>query len=187
MQIIDLSPTDDNLIRQTAQILMDAFATHWPNAWPTFDAALAEVHECFTSTRVNRIAVDDDGWVLGWVGAEKSYKAGGWELHPLAVALREQGRGIGRALITDIEQQVAQRGGLTIYLGSDDEDGMTSLSGVDLFDDYFGRLQNVRNIKGHPFEFYQKMGYRIIGVLPDVNGPGKPDIWMAKRIRPLQL
>jgi aminoglycoside 6'-N-acetyltransferase I len=187
MKIIDLPPTDENLIRQTARILMDAFALHWPNAWPTFESALEEVHECLTPKRVNRIAVADDGRVLGWVGAEKSYKAGGWELHPLAVDPLEQGKGIGRALMTDIENQVLARGGITIYLGSDDEDDMTSLAGVDLFDQYEEHLKNVRNLKGHPFEFYQKMGYQIIGVMPDVNGPGKPDIWMAKRIRPIQF
>ena len=30
---------------------------------------------------------------------------------------------------------------------------------------------------------FQKMGYKIVGVFPDANGIGKPDIWMAKRIR----
>jgi len=26
------------------------------------------------------------------------------------------------------------------------------------------------------------MGYAIVGVIPDANGPGKPDIIMAKRM-----
>ena len=34
----------------------------------------------------------------------------------------------------------------------------------------------------HPYEFYVKMGYKIVGVIPDANGIGKPDIWMAKRV-----
>jgi aminoglycoside 6'-N-acetyltransferase I len=29
---------------------------------------------------------------------------------------------------------------------------------------------------------YQKCGFLIVGVMPDANGPGKPDILMAKRI-----
>ena len=70
-----------------------------------------------------------------------------------------------------------------LYLGSDDESGATSLYGVDLYDDTFGKLANIQNICGHPFPFYEKCGYRIVGVLPDANGIGKPDIWMAKRIK----
>jgi len=38
-------------------------------------------------------------------------------------------------------------------------------------------------VKGHPFEFYQKQGYVITGVVPDANGVGKPDILMSKRVK----
>jgi aminoglycoside 6'-N-acetyltransferase I len=37
-------------------------------------------------------------------------------------------------------------------------------------------------LRGHPYEFYQKMGFAIVGVMPDANGIGKPDIYMAKRL-----
>ena len=30
--------------------------------------------------------------------------------------------------------------------------------------------------------FYQKLGYEIVGLIPDANGPGKPDIMMARRL-----
>ena len=43
-------------------------------------------------------------------------------------------------------------------------------------------LAKIKNIKGHPCEFYQKMGFVIVGIMPDANGPGKPDIFMSKRI-----
>jgi predicted acetyltransferase len=35
----------------------------------------------------------------------------------------------------------------------------------------------------HPFEFYQKLAYVVVGIVPDANGPGKPDILMAKRLQ----
>jgi aminoglycoside 6'-N-acetyltransferase I len=35
---------------------------------------------------------------------------------------------------------------------------------------------------GMSSKFYQKLGYVIVGVIPDANGPGKPDIMMAKRV-----
>jgi aminoglycoside 6'-N-acetyltransferase I len=73
-----------------------------------------------------------------------------WELHPLAVRAARQRQGIGRALVADLEEQVRLRGGLTLWLGSDDEDDMTSLSGVDLYDDLPARLASVWNLKGHP-------------------------------------
>jgi aminoglycoside 6'-N-acetyltransferase I len=122
------------------------------------------------------------GRVLGWIGAINQYDGHAWELHPLVVASEQRGRGIGRALVEDLEAQVRARGGTTIYLGTDDENGMTSLSGVDLYPDLFGHLQRIQNLKGHPYQFYQKLGYAIVGVIPDANGPGKPDILMAKKL-----
>jgi aminoglycoside 6'-N-acetyltransferase I len=35
---------------------------------------------------------------------------------------------------------------------------------------------------GHALTFYRRHGYGIVGVLPDVNGAGRPDILMAKRL-----
>jgi aminoglycoside 6'-N-acetyltransferase I len=43
-------------------------------------------------------------------------------------------------------------------------------------------LQTIGNLRRHPYEFYQKLGYVIVGVIPDTNGFGKPDIFMAKRV-----
>jgi aminoglycoside 6'-N-acetyltransferase I len=43
-------------------------------------------------------------------------------------------------------------------------------------------IKNIKNLKRHPYEFYQKLGYTIVGVVPDANGIGKPDIVMAKSL-----
>ena len=182
MKIITLSTDDSDLIQQAAQLLVDAFREHWPDAWPTPEEGLKEVHEMLESKRICRIALDERGNLLGIIGGIAGYDGNVWELHPLAVQPTLQARGVGRALVKDFEEQVRLRGGLTVTLGSDDEDGMTSLSNVDLYENLWEKVRDIRNFKNHPFEFYQKMGYVITGVVPDANGRGKPDILMAKRV-----
>ena len=182
MNIISLTRENESLIQQSAQLMMNAFREHWPEAWPTTEEALEEVQEMLDQERICRAAIDEEGTLLGIIGGIPQYDGHVWELHPLAVQPHLQGQGIGRALIEDFEEQVRLRGGLTITLGSDDEDNMTSLSGVDLYEDLWDKVKNIRNFKGHPYEFYQKMGYIITGVVIDANGFGKPDIIMSKRV-----
>ncbi len=182
MIITDLSPNDQERIHQAAHLLEEGFKTHWPNAWPDIESALEEVQESFGEDRINRVAVNDDGFVLGWIGAIPEYDGHAWQLHPLVVHPEHQVLGIGRSLVQDLEEQIRQRGGTTIYLGTDDEDGMTSLAHIDLYPDVFQHIARIKNLKHHPYQFYQKLGFVIVGVIPDANGPGKPDILMAKRV-----
>jgi GNAT superfamily N-acetyltransferase len=93
-----------------------------------------------------------------------------------------QGKGIGRALVTALEERVRERGGLTMTLGTDDVTGQTTLSGASLLPDVWGHIARIQNLRRHPYEFYQKLGYAITGVVPDANGLGKPDILMAKSL-----
>ncbi|NTW11993.1 MAG: GNAT family N-acetyltransferase [Anaerolineales bacterium] len=183
MNIITLLPDNQPIIHQAAQLLVDAFREHWPDAWNTFDDGMEEVREMLEAERICRAAIDEDGNLLGVIGGIPGYDGHVWELHPLAVQPSMQGRGIGRALAEDFEEQVRQRGGLTITLGSDDEDGMTSLSDVDLYENLWDQIKNIQNLKRHPFEFYQKLGYIITGIVPDANGRGKPDIIMSKKVK----
>ncbi|MBI4762155.1 MAG: GNAT family N-acetyltransferase [Chloroflexota bacterium] len=182
MDIKDLHAFDEELIRQAAQLLVDAFREHWADAWQTFEEGLEEVREMLVPERILRAAVDADGNLLGVIGGIPQYDGRVWELHPLAVQPSMQGRGIGRALVMDFEEQVRQRGGLTITLGTDDEDNMTSLAGVDLYENTWEKIRDIRNLKRHPYTFYQKMGFVITGVVPDANGRGKPDIYMSKMV-----
>lgn len=182
-QIIDLQPDDEAAIQQVAMMLVEAFKEHWPDAWPDMGSALQEVHESFSPDRISRIATDDDGTVLGWVGAIRQYDGHVWELHPLVVRADHQRQGIGRALVADLEEQVRGRGGLTLWLGTDDENNMTSLGGVNLYPNVLDHLAQLKNLANHPYEFYQKLGFVIVGVMPDANGPGKPDIYMAKSLQ----
>jgi aminoglycoside 6'-N-acetyltransferase I len=181
LHIRDLSSDDQATIQQIAEMLIEGFKVHWPDAWETLEEALEEVHESFEEGRISRVAVDADGTALGWIGGQLFY-ANVWELHPLVVRSDLRGRGIGRALVSDLEAQVREKGGLTLLLGTDDQDDMTTLSGVDLYTDVWRHITQIQNLRGHPYEFYQKLGYTIVGVVPDANGIGKPDILMAKRV-----
>jgi aminoglycoside 6'-N-acetyltransferase I len=182
VRIVNLRPHHQARIRQAAALLVAGFRDNWPAAWPDLDDALAEVHEALGEGRICRVAVDGRGNVLGWIGGISQYDGHAWELHPLVVHEERRRQGIGRALVADLEEQVRLRGGLTIYLGTDDEDDMTSLAGTDLYPDPLSHLARIENRRGHPFEFYQKVGYALVGVIPDANGWGKPDILMAKRV-----
>ena len=181
-EIVNLKPDDFDRQQQLARLLVIGFAEHWPRAWPDLQSGLQEVKESLQADRINRIAVGKAGEVLGWIGGAPGYYGQAWELHPLVVHPDQQGKGIGKALLSDFEQRVKERGGITIYLGTDDEDEMTSLGGVDLYPNVLEHLSKLKNVKGHPFEFYQAQGYRVVGAIPDANGPGKPDILMAKRV-----
>ena len=173
-KIADLSSDQSNRVNQVAAILVEA--------WPTMESALQEVQKSFGVGRISRIAVDGDGQVFGWIGGIPTYDGNVWELHPLVVKPAYQRQGIGRSLVADLEAEVAGRGGLTLWLGTDGVDNMTTLAGVDLYPNLLERLEEIRNLRDHPYEFYEKLGFSLSGVMPDANGPGKPDIFLAKKV-----
>lgn len=182
MRIIDLTADNTRAVEQVARLLVDEFRDTGSEAWSDLEAALSEVRDSFNRGRVSRVAVDEAGNVEGWIGGIAEYNGNVWELHPLVVRRDCQRHGVGRALVLDLEQQVAQRGATTIRLGTDDESSRTSVGGVDLYPGVLDKLRAIQNLRRHPFEFYQKAGFEIVGIVPDANGLGKPDIWMAKRV-----
>jgi aminoglycoside 6'-N-acetyltransferase I len=182
MRIVDLRADDEAAIGQVARLLVEDFATDFPGSWPDLESALEEVRESFAAGHISRIAQDEDGRVLGWIGGISEYQGHVWELHPLVVRISHRGQGIGRALVADLEERVKERGALTIILGTDDLFEQTSLSGITLFPHVLDHLAHIKNLKHHPYEFYEKQGYVIVGVMPDANGLGKPDILMAKSL-----
>ncbi|MGM0123338.1 aminoglycoside 6'-N-acetyltransferase I [Enterococcus sp. AZ194] len=159
--------------------LADLLALTWPKEYG--ETATAEVTELLSENRIAVVALEDDR-LIGFVGAIPQYGKTGWEMHPLVVTSTQRGNRIGERLVRYLEKEVASMGGLTIYLGTDDENFQTSLSEGDLFENPLEKIQQIKNKKNHPFEFYQKQGYQIVGVFPDVNGWNKPDIWMAKSV-----
>lgn len=182
MKIQDLQSDQSDRIQQAAVLLLDGFQD-WPSGWKTLESALEEVHESLADARLSRVALDAAGQVIGWIGAIQinPYL---WELHPLVVKERYRGQGIGRSLVQDLEQQVALRGGVTLWLGTDDDHDCTSLFGTDVYPNVLEHLMQLNAHREHPCAFYRKMGFSVVGVLPDANGWGRPDILMAKRMTP---
>jgi aminoglycoside 6'-N-acetyltransferase I len=179
VEIDDLHLHDTGAVQRCAELLVVGFRDLAPAAWPTIAAAHATVAECLELgvVRVARI----DGAIVGWIGGHHSYMRV-WELHPLIVDPTRQRSGIGRALVADLERIVAGRGAMTLTLGSDDEVGLTSLAGVDLYPDPVAHLARIEDRGGHALTFYRKCGFAITGVTPDANGFGQPDIHMSKRV-----
>lgn len=177
--ISDLRPEDEAAIRQAATLLRDAF----PDWLPTEAAALDEVREALAPGNVC-LAAWADGEVAGWIGGRPEYSHA-WELHPLVVRADGRRRGIGRRLVEALEERARTSGALTLYLGTDDDGPTpgTSVGGIDLFPDpltHAARLQPIDHASG----FYRRLGFVVTGLIPDANGPGKPDILMAKRLQP---
>ncbi len=173
MKIINMAQLNKTQILQAAQMLTDSI----PIGWPTLQDALAEINELLKPENTLLAAVEND-IVIGWGGILPMYNGNVFELHPLVVRSDRRRQGVGKAIITALENEARKQGGLTIYAGADDErgNGETSLANVDLFDDLPGKIKNF-SPGTHQSGFYLKMGYKIIGVMPDANGIGKPDIY----------
>lgn len=180
MDYVDLHRADSWLIDECAALLHASFLDH-PSGWPDLDSAHAEVVDSLSPGKISRVAIDDDGNVAGWIGAQPEYDGNVWELHPLVVRERDRRQGLGRILVQDLEHILALRGALTLWLGTDDEAGETSLAGADLYADLPTQLRAFQ-AGSHASAFYIKLGFRVVGVMPDANGRGKPDILMAKQL-----
>ena len=172
-----LCADDTNAIDRAAMLLVDAFP-HW---LPTVEMAREEVLEALGPDRICLLARASDE-ILGWVGAIREYSHA-WELHPLVVRADVRHEGVGRALVAALEERVQAAGALTLYLGTDDDGPApgTSAGGVELFPDVLSHAASLR-VSNHPASFYLRMGYEVVGLIPDANGLGKPDIRMAKRV-----
>ena len=177
MELLAFEKLDQEQIAQCARILREAFA----DLGAYQDTAEAEVATFLTDPERFAIAAVQAGVVLGFVGGIEAYSHA-IELHPLVVDPPRQREGIGRVLVRALESQAAERGKLTVYLGTDDEIGGTSLFGADIFPGALAKLAAIAPTTGHPFFFYRKLGYEPVGVIPDANGFGKPDLLMARRI-----
>ena len=179
MNIVDMTTLSAEQLEQAAQILTETL----PIGWATFEDVMCEVRERLIPENTYLAAVEN-GVVPGWGGIlEPEYNGRVFELHPLAVRPDRQRQGIGSAIVAALENEARRLGGTTVHLGTEEEvPGVeTSLTNEDLFDDLPGKLKNF-DPKNHQTGFYLKIGYKIIGVLPDANGYGRPGITLGKRL-----
>jgi aminoglycoside 6'-N-acetyltransferase I len=178
MKIINMAQLSKNQITQAAQILTNSL----PIGWSTIQQALDEIEELLTPKNTLLAAVEND-IVIGWGGILPEYRGNVFEIHPLAVRSDRRNQGIGRAIVTALEDEARKRGGLTIHAGADDENGggETSFANADLYDDLPGKISSF-SPGTHQSGFYLKLGYKVIGVMPDANGKGKPGIYLGKRL-----
>jgi len=173
-QIINLTESE-SYKEEAAYILYSAFQGKGKNAWTTIESAREEILECITKPNIT-LGLSINNSLVGWAGLRPMYDTT-WELHPMVIDPAYQGKGYGRLLLTRIEDYASNNGLIGIMLGTDDETFSTSLSMVDINEsNIFQEIINIQNIKNHPFEFYKRCGYLIVGIVPNANGRRKPDI-----------
>jgi aminoglycoside 6'-N-acetyltransferase I len=181
VRIVDFAALPADAVGAAARLLRAALA-HMPSGYQGPGEAEAELAALTCDPAWLGFAALDGEALAGWIGASRAYSHG-WELHPLVVDPAHQRRGIGSALLAHLEARARAEAVLTLYLGSDDDYGGTSLFGRDLFPDVLAHAAAIAPTgRSHALTFYRRHGFRVVGVLPDVNGPGRPDILLAKRL-----
>ncbi len=138
---------------QAAEVLVEGFR-HSPSAWSDLESAREEVATFLRPERIAFVAAEDE-IIVGWIGAIK-HSAQMWELHPLAVRPHAQGKGIGRTLVETLEEQARREDVSTIWLGTDDDFGGTTLFGKNLYPNVLDRLQRLCVVSRHPLAFLKR-------------------------------
>jgi aminoglycoside 6'-N-acetyltransferase I len=182
VDIISFATLTPAHLQDAARILVDSLA-HVTGAWKTLDQANEMIAGRLADPEWTGFAAVENGAVVGWIGGIASYSHA-WELHPLVVDPAHQRRGIGKALIGALEDAARHAGAVSLYLGSDDDFGGTTAFGTDLLTDVAAAIRDLSLTPDsrHPLDFYRSAGFTVVGFIPDANGPGKPDIWLAKRL-----
>lgn len=161
-----------------AELLVEAFPHI--NGWPTVALALEEVDDALASGAC--LAARDADRLLGWIAATPRYRNRVWELHPLVVRSDARGQGVGLALVDALAREVTARGGLTLWVGTDDDLGETNLARVELYPAPLDHLRAIETPTSHPLGFYLRAGFALAGVIPDANGRGLPAILLARQL-----
>ncbi|HEY5105136.1 MAG TPA: GNAT family N-acetyltransferase [Caulobacteraceae bacterium] len=169
-------------VDHVARMMFVSFRELSPDWLPTLSVAREKVADLLRTECFSRVMRDETGEIVGAISGVHAYGRL-WELHPLVVAPHCRRRGYGRSLVEDLERHVSANGGLTLQLGTSDESDRTSLFGRDLYPDIPCFISRLRATPEHPLDFYRRLGFAVVGLIPDAEGPGRPSILMAKAVR----
>lgn len=178
MSIVPLSSLSPSQSAALVELTFEAAAEHWPAWLPTLADARAELAEA--EPKHARVVLEADH-PTGWVAIEHAWGRV-WELHPLIVARAHQRRGLGRRLVREAEQFARSQGALTMILGTSDSTRATSFANIDLYTDTASHIAAAHVVRPHPLAFWQRVGYTVVGVVPDAEGAGEPSIQLARRL-----
>ena len=177
--IIDLAGAGQRSIEALTQITYEAFQENAPEWVPTLERAREEILEALAPGRLARVILEGSKPV-GWIGVITGRYV--WEVHPIAVAVDAQRKGYGRQLVAHVEKLARSSGALTLFAGTSDEVGTTNLFGKDIYSDPVGAIANIKATARNPFEFWLRAGFKVVGLMPDAEGRGKPGIHLAKHL-----
>lgn len=111
MRIINLHRDDTDTARDVAALLVEF---GHDKEWPDVEAALTCLEKFFARGTISRVAIDDDGAVLGWYGAIEENVMKLWERRLAVVAVyTPSGEDVWAALNADFEEQSKEHGGVT--------------------------------------------------------------------------
>ena len=179
MTVVALAELTAAQLDRLTALTFEAGAEHSPGWLPTPERARETIDEA--RDKLARVVLDEHEQPVAWIAAAHAWGRL-WEIHPMIVARAHQRRGFGRLLVREIEAAAAADGALTLTLSTSDMTGATSLSSVDLFDAPARRLVELAVVKPHPVSFWIRLGFVVVGVTPDAEGPGMPSISLAKRL-----
>ena len=169
---------DASLLRGVADILVAALPAIYVGA---VTSALADVVQ-FAPEDLSLVARDGDGAPIGWLRAEHFAGQASAEIKLVAVHPARGRQGVGRTLVMAAEERMRAAGCVTMLTTVGDTRGRTNLYGLDVTEDAPHLLASFRCHIDHPAGFFLRVGYRLVGILPDAYGPGKHDFTLARRI-----
>ena len=107
------------------------------------------------------LVAEVDSTILGYICyGPTPLTEGTWDVYWIAVARKEQGKGVGKALLASVESKIKEAGGRLVLIET------SSLPGY----------EKTRR-------FYLSQGYEIISRIPDFYTPGDDKITFMKRVR----